>query len=73
MAITASELRMNVYQLLDEVLETGRPLEIERKGRLLKIVAEEGPKKLFRLKKHKCLETDPDAIVHLDWSQDWKP
>jgi hypothetical protein len=41
MVVTASELRMNIYRLLDQVLETGVPLEIERKGRTLQIVAEE--------------------------------
>jgi len=33
MAITASELRQPIYRLLDEVLATGLPLEVERNGR----------------------------------------
>lgn len=37
MAITASQLRQDVYRLLDHVLETGVPLEIERGGRRLRI------------------------------------
>jgi len=40
MAMSASELRQNIYNLLDEVLETGIPLEIERKGKKLRIVPE---------------------------------
>jgi hypothetical protein len=44
MSITASELRRNVYQLIDSVLSTGTPLEIERGGRLLRIVAVDGPR-----------------------------
>ena len=31
--ITATELRSNIYNLLDEVLETGIPLEISRGGK----------------------------------------
>ena len=33
-------VRQNIYQLLDQVLDTGVPLEIERKGRKLRIVPE---------------------------------
>jgi hypothetical protein len=34
---TASRLRENVYRILDEVLETGVPVEIERRGKILRI------------------------------------
>jgi hypothetical protein len=33
MVVTASELCQNTYRLLDQVLETGVPLEIGRHGR----------------------------------------
>lgn len=52
--ISATELRGNLYKFLDEVLETGKPLEIRRNGQILKIVAESvKPKanKLLNLKK----------------------
>lgn len=71
--LTASQLRSDVYRVLDSVLETGVPVEIERKGRTLKIVAELPPSKLSRLSKRKVLNCAPDAIVHLDWSKYWKP
>lgn len=32
MVMSSSELRANIYQLLDQVLETGVPPEIERQG-----------------------------------------
>ena len=38
--ITASSLRQNIYTILDEVLETGVPVEIERKGQILRIVSQ---------------------------------
>ena len=72
MAITASSLRGNIYRLLDQVLETGQPLEIERKGRLLKIIPEERPSKMSRLVKHPCIKGDPESIVHMDWSDEWQ-
>ena len=72
MSISASKLRNNIYRLLDEVLESGVPLEITRKGRKLKIVAVKGEGKLQNLERHDCLNGDPDDIVHLDWSGEWR-
>lgn len=74
MAHTASQLRQNVYRLLDEVLETGVPLEIERNGRLLRIVPVEAPSKLSRIHGNPdALVGDPDEIVAMDWSEHWRP
>lgn len=72
MAVNASTLRENIYRLLDQVLETGQPLEIERKGKLLRVVAVPPPSKIDRLVKHDCLRGDPEGIVHLDWSTEWR-
>ncbi|HEY8943009.1 MAG TPA: hypothetical protein VIM73_02055 [Polyangiaceae bacterium] len=71
--LTASELRANVYRVLDHVLETGLAVEIERKGRLLKIIEDTPAPKLSRLVKRKALAGNPDDIVHMDWSRHWKP
>lgn len=71
MVVNASTLRENIYRLLDQVLETGQPLEIERKGRRLRVIPVLGETKIDRLVKHDCLRGDPEAIVHLDWSKEW--
>ena len=71
--MTVTELRQNIYQLLDRALETGQTLEIERKGRTLKIVPDEPRGKLERLKARDCLVGDPEDIVHMDWSSQWRP
>lgn len=73
MVVTATELRKNIYKLLDEVLETGKPLEIERNGRKLKISTEKPKSKLDNLKKRNVMVEDPEYYVHLDWSKEWKP
>jgi hypothetical protein len=76
MKVTASRLRENIYRLLDQVLETGTPVEIERRGRILKIVpADEPPRsKLDRLEPHPgSIVGNPEDLVHLDWSSEWKP
>jgi antitoxin (DNA-binding transcriptional repressor) of toxin-antitoxin stability system len=75
MTITISRLRANIYNLLDQVLETGVPLEVERNGKILKIVPDKSTKKkLSRLpRREDALVGDPEDIVHMDWSSEWKP
>jgi prevent-host-death family protein len=73
MAVTASSLRQNIYKILDQVLETNKPVEIDRKGRKLYIVPAEKPDTLARIKTQNIMKCDPEAYVHLDWSKEWKP
>jgi antitoxin (DNA-binding transcriptional repressor) of toxin-antitoxin stability system len=74
MSVTASELRQNIYKLLDQVLETGVPLDIERNGHRLRVVPADSRPKLERLTPHlDAITGDPDDLVHLDWSQEWRP
>ena len=73
MRITASRLRQDIYSILDRVLETGEVVEIERKGKVLRIVAPEQARRLDRLPRREFIAGDPEALVHLDWSAEWKP
>jgi PHD/YefM family antitoxin component YafN of YafNO toxin-antitoxin module len=76
MAVTASTLRQNVYRILDQVLETGVPVEIVRRRQRLMIVSVEAASadKLERLKSQPRVFTgDPQDLVHIDWSKEWKP
>lgn len=73
MKLTASKLRQNIYKILDEIIKSGRIVEIIRNGVILEI----SPKihqihKLSQLKKHKFSDEDSDNFVHLDWSSEWK-
>ena len=72
MIMTASKLRQNIYNVLDQVLESGIPAEIKRRGKTLKIILPAGQNKLANLKKHNVLTVDPQSIVHIDWSHLWK-
>jgi hypothetical protein len=49
MEITASDLRQNIYRLLDEVLETGVPLEVMRGRRLLRIMPRRRPREVVAI------------------------
>lgn len=74
MSITASDLRANIYKLLDQVIETGTPLEIKRKGRTVRIIAVDPPSKLSRLvDRPDYIKGNADDLVHIDWSSEWKP
>ena len=71
MKVTASKLRENIYSILDQALETGVPVEVVRKGKVLKIVPEVKPDKLSRLKKRNYIVGDPEDLVHMDWLHEW--
>ncbi len=74
MVITASELRQNIYKLLDQVLDSGVPLEIERNGRRLRVIPTDAPPKLDRVVGHAdYVVGDPEELVHIDWSNEWRP
>lgn len=72
METTITNLRKNIYKLLDQVASTGVPIEIKRKGKTLKIISTGPPGKLDNLKKRKVLNCKPGEIVHIDWSEEWQ-
>ncbi len=71
--LTASRLRQDIYRILDQVIASGVPVEIERHGKVLRIVPPDQPGKISALKPRPYLKGDPEALVHLDWSGSWKP
>ncbi len=73
MKVTATELRQNLYRILDTSLETGEPVVIERKGRTIRLVPEHAPSVWDRLPPQDAAEGDPEDLVHLDWSGEWTP
>jgi hypothetical protein len=75
MPLTTSRLREDIYRILDSVLETGEPVEIERKGRILRIVADRHPaSRVARIRKRPGLiNGDPLDLAKIDWSKEWNP
>jgi len=66
--ITVTELRTNIYTLLEEVLATGIPLEINKGGRKLQIVPVEKVNKLDNLPhRPEIILGDPDDLVSIQW------
>ena len=73
MTLTASHLRTDIYRVLDRALQTGEVVTVVRKGKTLRIVPETAQGKLTRLRRRRCFKGDPEKLVHLDWSREWKP
>ena len=72
MRVTASKLRENVYRILDEAIATGVPVEVIRKGKVLKIVPDKPVSKLDRLRKRKNVFVgNVEDIIGMDWSKEW--
>jgi Antitoxin Phd_YefM, type II toxin-antitoxin system len=73
MPVKPSQLRENIYRILDQVLDTGVPVEIERNGKLLRIMPVEKRSKLDNLKPRPYLLSEAEDLVHVDWSEEWRP
>jgi hypothetical protein len=72
MAITATKLRQNLYRILDEIIDSGIPVRINRKGEILKIIPEKKKSKLERLIEHKTIVGDPESIIDISFADEWK-
>jgi len=71
MGLSVSAFRSNIYNMLDDVVKTGKPLELDRKGARLAIVSLEAKKKPDNLVKHSVIAGDPQDLVELDCTEGW--
>lgn len=69
--MTATRLRHDIYNILDNIIETGIPVEVERKGGKLRIIPEKRKNKLDNLKKRELVKGDIEDIIHIDWMKGW--
>ena len=69
--ITPTQLRANLYNLLDEVLRTGIPLEIKKGNKNLRIVPVEKVDKLKNLiPRPDAIQGNPDDLVEISWTDE---
>jgi prevent-host-death family protein len=61
--ISITSLRQNLFNIVDQVLATGKPVEIERHGRRVLIVPEQDTSKLSRLKKRSLVKGDAASLA----------
>ena len=69
--LSASKLRADIYRVLDEIIETGVAIEIERKGVTLKIAPKDATPRSRGSKKRDWIIGDPDELISIDWSKEW--
>ena len=66
--VTPTQLRADIYNLLDEVLKTGLPLEIQKGKKTLRIVPVDQIDKLKNLiSRPDSIQGDPDDLVDIKW------
>ncbi len=69
--VTPTELRGNIYNLLEEVLNTNIPLEIIKGGRILRIVPVEKADKFQNLiSRPDVIQGDPETLVDVSWEEE---
>ena len=61
MKVTSTEFRKNMFQLVERVLQ-GELVEIMHKGRLVRLVPEEGPTKMSRLVQRDTINGTPEDL-----------
>ena len=73
MRLNATRLRGDLYRILDRVLETGEPAEIERRGRVLRITPmAPAPGVDLLVARPDRIRGDPDDLVGLSWAAAWQ-
>ena len=66
--VTPTQLRTDIYNLLDEVLKTGLPLEIKKGDKKLRVVPVDEVDKLKNLiARPEVISGDPDELAEFNW------
>lgn len=69
--VTPTELRANIYKLLEEVLNTGIPLEINKGSKRLRIVpVEQGQKLQNLIPRSDVIQGEPEDLVTISWEKE---
>jgi antitoxin (DNA-binding transcriptional repressor) of toxin-antitoxin stability system len=73
MAISPSALRADIYNLIDRVIETGEPLEIERRGVIVRLVPPSPSRSWIEElpRRDGVITGDPDDLPDVDLSGHW--
>jgi prevent-host-death family protein len=70
--LSLTKVRADLYKIVDSVLETGKPVEIERRGKKVRIIPVRPTSKLDNLvKRPGTIVGNPEGVVHADWSGEW--
>ena len=64
-SISVTALRQNLFKIIDQVLETGVPVEIDRNGKKVLLTPLMPVSKLAKLKRRDVIVGDPDDLTDL--------
>lgn len=64
--LTLTALREQLFEVVDQIIKTGVPVEIERHGHRLRIVLDDPPKKLAKLRPRNTIVGDAEDLVDLE-------
>lgn len=67
--LTISGLRKRIFRVFDQIIESGNPVVIRRKGFLIRISLEQKPSKLDRLQKRDTIVGDPKELLNCKTSE----
>jgi len=71
-ALTPTQLRRDVYRILDDVLETGVPQEVVRKGESVLLVPLSGRRRrLENLPQRRGINCTLDELIATSWESEW--
>ena len=66
--VTPTQLRADIYNLLDEIIKTGLPLEVKKGNKKFQITLVEKVNKLDNLiYRPELIQGDPDELVKINW------
>jgi antitoxin (DNA-binding transcriptional repressor) of toxin-antitoxin stability system len=69
--VSPTELRSNIYKLPDEVLNSGVPIEINKGGKLLRIIPVAKSNKLANLvSRSDIINGNPEYLVNISWEKE---
>ena len=71
--VTPTQLRKDLYRILDDILESGEGIEVTRSGGSIVLLPQRGPGKLARLKRRDTINGNPDDLDTLGWEGAWQP
>ncbi len=70
--MSATDFRKNMFRLLDECIEKGEVIEIERRGGLVRIVPQRRKYRIEDLPPHPGAVREPETLDSFSPSE-WKP
>ncbi len=74
MRVTASQLRADVYRILDRAIEAGEVVEIDRRGVIVRLVPPSARSWVEALpRRDGVISGDPGDLAAIDWSTSWRP